>query len=95
MKETTVNYFSLRHHWWIEAYTRKHSESVKKYARIVCTPLLSSLEVARYDCLPHRFSLLFQPPLFSRENKKKTYFQLVFEPVIFLKNFSLLAILVT
>ena len=49
----------------------EHSESVKQYARIVWASLISSLEVARYDCLPHRFSPTFQPPLFSVENWKK------------------------
>ena len=48
--------------------TREHSESVKQHARIVRASLISSLEDARYDCLPHRFSLTFQPPLFSVEN---------------------------
>ena len=37
----------------------KRSESVKQYARIVWASLISSLEVARYDCLPHRFSPTF------------------------------------
>ena len=59
------------HHWSTEVYTREHSESVKQYARIVWASLISSLEVARYDCLPHRFSPTFQPPLFSVENWKK------------------------
>ena len=59
LKETTV-------------YTcSEHSESVKRCARIVWASLISSLEVARYDCLPHRFSPTFQPPLFSVENWKK------------------------
>ena len=64
----TVNYFSLRHHWSIEVYTREHSESVKQYARIIRASLVSPLEVARYDCLPHRFSLTFQSLLFNVEN---------------------------
>ena len=46
-------------------------ESVKQYARIVWASLISSLQVYRYDCLPHRFSPTFQPPLFSVENLKK------------------------
>lgn len=66
--EKTVNYFALRHHWLIEVYTREHNDSVKQYARIVWGSLISSLEAARYDYLPHRFSLTFQPPLFSVEN---------------------------
>ena len=65
LKETTVNYFALRHHWSIEEYTREHSESVKRYTRIAWASLISSLKVARYDCLPHRFSLTFQLPLFG------------------------------
>ena len=64
----TVNYFALRHQWTIEVYTREHSELIKQYARIIWASLISSLEVARYDCLPHSFSLTFQPPLFNVEN---------------------------
>ena len=63
LKETTVKSRSSRLEC-IGVYWSEHSESVKQYARIV----ISSLEVARYDCLPHRFSLTFQPPLFSVEN---------------------------
>ena len=82
LKETTVNHFALRHYWWVEVYTcSEHSESVKQYARIVWASLISSLEFARYDCLPHRFPPTFQPPLFSVENLKKSNFQLLFEPV--------------
>ena len=58
----------LRHHLSIEEHTRENSESVKLYARIVWTSLKSSLEIASYDCLPHRVSLKLQPPLFSVEN---------------------------
>ena len=58
----------LRHHLSIEEHTRENSESVKLYARIVWTSLKSSLEIARYDCLPHRVSLKLQPPLFRAEN---------------------------
>ena len=62
----------LRHYWWIEVYTRsEHGKSVKQYARIVWASLISSLEVARYECLPHRFSPTFQPPLFNVEIEKK------------------------
>ena len=68
LRETTVNYFALRHHWSIEVCTREHGESVKQYARIVWASLTSSLEVASYDCFPYRFSVTFQPPLFSVEN---------------------------
>ena len=82
LKETTVNRFALRHYRWTEVYTcSEHGKSVKLYARIVWASLISSLEVARYDCLPHRFSPTFQPPLFSVENWKKSSFQLMFEPV--------------
>ena len=83
LKETTVNYFKLRHHRSIEEYTRDNSETVNQDARITWASLMSSLEVARYDCLPHRFSLALQPPLFRVKIKKKSHFQLVFEPVIF------------
>ena len=65
----------------------ENSESVKQYARIVWASLISSLEVVRYGYLPHPFSLTFQPPQFSVENKKGSKFQLVFEPVIFLTLF--------
>ena len=46
-KETTVNYFALRHYWLIEEYSRVNSESVKQYAWIVWASLISFLEVAR------------------------------------------------
>ena len=43
-------------HWDITGRLRsENSESVKQYARIVWASLTSSLEVARYDCLPNRF----------------------------------------
>ena len=71
LKETTVNYFEFRHQQSIEECTRDNSELVNQDARIVWASLISSLEVARYDCLPHRFSPTFQPPLFSVENWKK------------------------
>ena len=83
LKETTVNYFEFRHHSSIEEYTSDGSELVNQDVRIVWASLISSLEVARYDCLPHRFSLTFQPPLFRLKIKKKSHFQLSFEPVIF------------
>ena len=35
---------------------RDNSELVNQDARIVWASLISSLEVARYDCLPHHFS---------------------------------------
>ena len=64
LKEMTVKHFASRHYWWIEVYRcSEHSESVKQYARIVWASPISSLEVARYDCLPHCFSPTFQPPV--------------------------------
>ena len=53
----------------IEEYSRVNSESVKQYTRIVWASLISSLEFARYDCLPHRFSRTIQPPQFYVEIK--------------------------
>ena len=69
-------------------YVSEHSESVKQYARIVWASLISSLEVSGYDCLLHRFSPTFQPPLFSVENLKKKSSTRVW-------TFSLLAALVS
>ena len=85
MKETTVNYFEFKHHPSIEEYRSDRSELVNQDARIVWASLISSLEVARYDCLPHRFSPTFQPPLFRVKIKKKSHVvsKVVFEPVIF------------
>ena len=60
LKATTVNYLVLIHHWLIEEYMRENSESVKQCARIIWASLISSLEVTRYDYLPHRFSLMSQ-----------------------------------
>ena len=79
IEETTANYFEFRHQQSIEVRIRDSSELVvnSKWAS-----LISSLEVARYECLPHHFSLTFQPPLFRVKIKKKSHFQLVFEPVI-------------
>ena len=61
--------------WGVNTCSER-TESVKRYARIVWASLISSLEVARYDCLPHRFSPTFQPPLSSVEigKKKKAIF---------------------
>ena len=42
LKETTVNYFVLRHHWSIETW--------EQWVRIVWASLTYSLEVAKYDC---------------------------------------------
>ena len=55
LKETTVNYFEFRHHQSIEEYTSDNSELVNKDARILWASLISSLEIARYDFLPHHF----------------------------------------
>ena len=70
LKETTVNYFEFRHHQSIEECTRDNSELVNQDARIQWASLISSLEVARYECLPYSFSLTFQPPLFCVKIKK-------------------------
>ena len=83
LKETTVNYFASRHHWSIEDYTSEKCESVRQYAGTVWASPISSLEDTRYDYLPHRFSLTFQPPQLSLKNYKRSNFQLVFEPEIF------------
>ena len=57
---------------WGVNTSSEHSESVKRYTRIVWASLISSLEVATYDCLlPPPFFLTFQPPLFSVENLEK------------------------
>ena len=69
--------------WLVDGRVRTVSHSVKQYARIVWASRISSLKVARYDCLPHCFSLTFQPVLFSVTIKKKGNFQLVFEPLSF------------
>ena len=69
------------HHRSIEDYTRENTESVNQYSRIVWASLISSLEVARYDCLLHCLSLAFQPQNFKI--KQKSHFQLLFKPVIF------------
>ena len=73
-KETTGKYFALRHHRSIEECTRENSESVKQYTKIVLASLRSSLEVARYDCLPQNFSLTYQPLLISVKIKRKVIF---------------------
>ena len=56
LKETTGNNSALGHLQSIGVCTREHSESVKQHPRIVRASLISSLEVAIYDYLPHRFS---------------------------------------
>ena len=82
MKESTVNYFEFGHQQSNEEYRRDTSELVNQDARIVWASLISSLEVVRYGCLRHNFSLTIQPPLFRVKIKKKSHFQLMFEPVI-------------
>ena len=81
-KCATVNYFEFRHHPLIEEFTSDNSELVNQDARIVWASLISPLEVARYDCLPHPDVSTSSVP---RKNWNKTLFQLVFEPVIFVK----------
>ena len=76
------SFFALRHHRSPEEYKRENGESVNQNARILWASIVSSLEVARYDWLPHGFFLTSQPPLFSIKIKKKGNFQLVFERVI-------------
>ena len=83
-KETTVNYFEYRHHLSIEENASDNSELVNQDTRIVWASPISSLEVATYDCLLNRFSPL-QTPLFRIKMKKKSHFQLMFEPVIEVK----------
>ena len=84
MKETTVNHFALRHYWWIEVYTcSEHSESVKQYARIVWAFLISSLEVARYDCL----HLNVSTSSVQRRKLKKVMFNSCLNQCNFLKPF--------
>ena len=83
------NYFEFTHQQSIEECTRENSELVNQVARIVWASLISSLEVSRYDWLPHRFSLTFQPPLFSVENwKEKQYSTLVWTCNVFLNFFA-------
>ena len=47
---------------------RDNSELVNQDARIVWASLISSLEVARYDCLPHHFSPNVSTSSVSRKN---------------------------
>ena len=62
----------------------EHGKSVKQYARIVWASLISSL-----------FPNVSTSSVQRRKLKKKSNFQLVFEPVLFLKTFSHLATLVS
>ena len=59
LKETTVNYLEFRHHQSIEDYKCDNSELVNQDARIIWASLISSLEVAGYDYLPHHFFPFF------------------------------------
>ena len=68
----------------LKSVIRENSELINQDARIVRASPISFFEVARYDCLPHRFS-------HKHKNWKESDFQLVFEPVFFL-TFSLMAI---
>ena len=68
LKGTTVNYFEVGHHQSFEEYTSDNSELVNQDARIVWASLISSLEVARYDCLPHHFSPNVSTSSVSRKN---------------------------
>ena len=68
LKETTVNYFEFGHQQSNEEYRRDTSELVNQDARIVWASLISSLEVARYDCLPHHFSPNVSTSSVSRKN---------------------------
>ena len=54
LRETTVNYIEFGHQS-IEEYRRDNNVLVNQEARIVWASFISSLEVARYDCLPHHF----------------------------------------
>ena len=55
LKETPVNNFELRHHRSTEEYASENSELVTQYAKIVWVSLKSSLEIALYGFLLHRF----------------------------------------
>ena len=66
LKEMTVNYFKFRHHQSIEEYARNNSELVNQGA--VWASLLSSLEVAGYDCLPQHFFPYVSTSSASRKN---------------------------
>ena len=65
---TTANEFELRIQRLIEDYTRKNSESIIIRQNIMGFSYRATLEVARYDDLLHRFSIMFQRPLIGVEN---------------------------
>ena len=65
---TTANEFELRIQRPIEDYTRKNSESIIIRQNSMGFFYRATLEVARYDDLLHRFSIMFQRPLIGVEN---------------------------
>ena len=82
---TTANEFELRIQRSIEDYTRKNSESIIISQNSMGFFYRATLEVARYDDLLHRFSIMFQRPLIGVENWKKkssSHFRHLFKSVI-------------
>ena len=73
-----------------EEYTCDTSELVNQDVRIVWASLISSLEVAKYNCLPHHF--FNQPPLFRVKIIKKSFSTYVWT-CNFLKLFPFLLLL--
>ena len=66
---TTANELELRIQRSIEDYTRKNSESIIIIRQNSMGFFYrATLEVARYDDLLHRFSVMFQRPLIGVEN---------------------------
>ena len=65
---TTANEFELRIQQSIEDHTRKNSESIIIRQNSMGFSYRAILEVARYDDLIHRFSIMFQRPLIGVEN---------------------------
>ena len=65
---TTANEFELRIQQSIEDHTRKNSESIIIRQNSMGISYRATLEVARYDDLIHRFSIMFQRPLIGVEN---------------------------
>ena len=81
------NYFEFRHKQSIEECTPDNSELVNQDARIVWASLTSSLEVSRYDCLPHHFSPDISTSSVSRKSEKEKSFSTRVWTFNFLKNF--------
>ena len=82
---TTANEFELRIQRSIEDYTRKNSESIIIRQNSMGFSYRATLEVARYDDLLHRFSIMFQRPLIGVENwkeKSSSHFRHLFKSVI-------------